>query len=128
MVGDVVGGRAFVVLQWGWCIRLHLSGMLNHEVPSELSHDMRPVTAVCSANSSMDTPILLQPTRNGISFDGLRPLWSHHGFGAANAEEAVLVTDLQPLPSPGRERTSKRKELQLAMEWVIARSRAQGAL
>jgi hypothetical protein len=45
-------------------------------------------------------------------------------FGAADAEDAVLVTDLQPLPSAGPERTKKKKELRLAMEWVIA----QGAL
>ena len=42
-------------------------------------------------------------------------------FGAADAEDAVLVTDLQPLPSAGPERTKKKKELRLAMEWVIAR-------
>jgi hypothetical protein len=42
-------------------------------------------------------------------------------FGAADAKDTVLVTDLQPLPSAGRERTRKKRELQAAMEWVIAR-------
>jgi hypothetical protein len=42
-------------------------------------------------------------------------------FGAADAEDTVLVTDLQPIPSAGRERTKKTTELRVAMEWVIAR-------
>jgi hypothetical protein len=42
-------------------------------------------------------------------------------FGAANAEDSVLVTGLQPIPSAGRERTKKTRELRDAMEWVIDR-------
>jgi hypothetical protein len=43
-------------------------------------------------------------------------------FGAADAEDTVLVTDLQPpIPSAGRERTKKKRELKAAMKWVIAR-------
>jgi hypothetical protein len=38
-------------------------------------------------------------------------------FGAADAEDTVLVTGLQPIPLPGPERTKKKKELQVAMQW-----------
>jgi hypothetical protein len=42
-------------------------------------------------------------------------------FGAADAGDTVLVTDLQPIPSAGRELTKKTTELRVAMDWVIAR-------
>jgi hypothetical protein len=45
-------------------------------------------------------------------------------FGAANADDTVLVTDLQPIPSAGRERTKKTRELRDAMEC----GSSQGAL
>ena len=42
-------------------------------------------------------------------------------FGAADAEDTVLVTGLQPIPSAGREKTKKIRELRIAMQWVIDR-------
>jgi len=42
-------------------------------------------------------------------------------FGAADAEDTVLVTGLQPIPSAGQEKTKKKRELRIAMQWVIDR-------
>jgi hypothetical protein len=44
-------------------------------------------------------------------------------FGADNAGDTALVTDLQPIRSAGRERTKKTTEVWVAIKWelVIAR-------
>jgi hypothetical protein len=71
----------------------------------------------------METPHLFVAidTEWGLNRWGYGPDGHITEFGAADAEDTVLVTDLQPLPSAGLERTTKKKELRLAMEWVIAR-------
>jgi hypothetical protein len=74
-----------------------------------------------------DTAFVAIDTEWGLNRWGYGPD-GHHitEFGAADAQDAVLVTDLQPLPSAGpeREEDKKKKELRLlghGMEWVIAR-------
>jgi hypothetical protein len=42
-------------------------------------------------------------------------------FGAADAGGTVLVTDLHPIPRSGPELSKKKRELRVAMEWVIDR-------
>jgi hypothetical protein len=78
-------------------------------------------------HGDMETTHLLTSTRNGVLLVGATALMATSRiteFGAANAEDTVPVTDLQPIPSAGRERTKKQEEtteLRVAMEWVIAR-------
>jgi hypothetical protein len=101
--------------------------LCNHIHVMESLRDSQDAIEVNSVNIKQgqlhgDTAFVTTDTEWNLSRWGYGPDGHITEFGAADAEDTVLVTDLQPIPSAGREMTKKTRELRVAMEWVIARS------
>jgi hypothetical protein len=71
----------------------------------------------------MGTTNLSASTRNEIKLVGGTALMASSRSSVPLMPEIrfLLLTGLQPIPPPGRERTKNKRELRVAMQWVIDR-------